>query len=91
MLIITISKNVCLQGHFYAAVNIAECALHIGDEVAEACTARLSAYIIPQEICHFNKNHPQTIRFLGDDVRFKHILPLTTTKSSIRTPPRPST
>ena len=25
------------QGHFYAAVNKAECALHIGDKVAKTC------------------------------------------------------
>ena len=42
----TISKNACLQGHFYAAVNIAECTEYISDKVAKTCNARFTAFII---------------------------------------------
>ncbi|MBO5364854.1 MAG: hypothetical protein J6A56_05265, partial [Clostridia bacterium] len=43
----TISKNVCLQRHFYAAVNIAGCTQYIIDKVVKTCGARLTAFIIP--------------------------------------------
>ena len=43
----TISKNTCLQWHFYAAVNIAECTKYISGGVAKTCIASVSAFIIP--------------------------------------------